>query len=95
MVKRCAWGTCNSDTHYPERLLTEHGKIIKFHSFPLIKKHKERREIWIQSCCRGDGFECKKDSLHFIGQQGPTKEHPNPVPANANKEKVFLFIILN
>ena len=95
MVKRCAWGTCKSDSRYPERLKTEDGKIIKFHSFPSAKKFKERREKWIRACCRGDAFKCKKDSyicsLHFLGQQGPTKENPIPFPANANKEKVLYF----
>ena len=94
MVKRCSWGTCKSDSRYPERLKTEDGKNISFHSFPSVKKFKERRETWIRACCRGDNFECKKDSyicsLHFIGQQGPTKENPNPFPANASEEKVAI-----
>lgn len=95
MVKRCSWGTCKTDSCYPERLQTEDGKIISFHSFPSVKKFKERRETWIRACCRGDTFKCKKDSyicsLHFIGQQGPTKENPNPFPANASEEKVAIY----
>ena len=61
MVKRCAWGTYKSDTRYPERLITEDGKVVKFHSFPAITKNKEGREAWIRACCRGDGFTCTKE----------------------------------
>ena len=42
MVKRCAWGTCKTDSRYPERL-TKDGKIINFHPFPSEKKFKEPR----------------------------------------------------
>ena len=44
MVKRCSWGTCKTDSRYPERLQTEDGKIISFHSFPSVKKFKEREK---------------------------------------------------
>ncbi len=30
MIKRCAWGTCNTDSRYPERI----GNIINFITFP-------------------------------------------------------------
>ena len=83
MVKRCAWGTCKSDSRYPERLFIKtEGITVKFHCFPSGKKHKERREAWIQACCRADDFICKKDSyicsLHFVGKNGPTEENPDP-----------------
>jgi hypothetical protein len=96
MVKRCAWGTCKSDSRYPERLLRKtEGITVKFHRFPSEKKHKERREAWIRACCRADGFTCKKDSyicsLHFIGKNGPTKENPDPIPANASQEKASYY----
>ena len=42
MVKRCAWGTCKTDTHYPERLIKD-GKAIDFHPFPSEKKIKKHR----------------------------------------------------
>ena len=92
MVKRCAWGTCNSDTRYPERLVNKEGKSVRFYSFPPLKKQGERRKAWIRACCRGDHFICSKDSyicgLHFIGNNGPTEENPDPIPATANREKV-------
>ena len=61
MVKRCAWGTCKTDSRYPERLV-KGGKVINFHPFPSEKKFKERRELWIRSSSRADDFKCTKDS---------------------------------
>ena len=92
-------GTCRSDSRYPERLKKEDGTSVGFHSFPKAKKYKERREMWIRACHRGDSFVCRKDSyicgFHFIGKDGPTKENPNPIPATANTDEVsFSFLIL-
>ena len=47
MVVRCAWGTCNSDQRYPERLVG-----LKFHSFPNPKNNREKCERWIKACGR-------------------------------------------
>ena len=95
MVKRCAWGTCKTDSRYPERLI-KGGNIINFHPFPSEKKFKERRELWIRSCGWADDFKCTKDSyicsLHFVGENGPTDKDPNPVPATASREKVFFCV---
>ena len=93
MVKRCAWGTCKSDSRYPERLeKKEEGLIVKFHCFPSEKKRNDRRQAWIRACCRGDGFVCKKDSyicsLDFIGERGPTEDYPDPITATTSTEKV-------
>ena len=89
--KRCAWGTCKTDSRYPERLIKD-GKVINFHPFPPEKKFKERRELWIRSCSRAEDFKCTRDSyicsLHFVGENGPTDKDPNPVPATACREKV-------
>ena len=95
MVKRCAWGTCKSDSRYPERLIHAiKGTPVKFHHFPAESKDKERRETWIRACCRGDNFVCKKDSyicsLHFIGEEGPTAEYPDPISATTSKETVSI-----
>jgi hypothetical protein len=29
--------------------------------------------------------------LHFIGKNGPTKENPDPIPANASQEKASYY----
>ena len=78
MVKRCAWGTCNSDSRYPERLKLENDRTVKFHSFPAVKKYRERREAWIRACS------------HFIGEVGPTEEHPIPISATFSDQKVCM-----
>ena len=94
MVKRCSWGTCNSDSLYPERLKLENDRTVKFHSFPAVKKYRERRKAWIRACSRGDGFVCTKDSyicsLHFIGELGPTEEHSIPISATFSDQKVCM-----
>ena len=96
MVKRCAWGTCKTDSRYPERLI-KGGKVINFHRFLPRNKLKERRELWIRSCSRADYFKCTKDSyicsLHFVGENRPTDKDPNPVPATASREKVCFFCV--
>ncbi len=91
MVKRCAWGTCKTDSRYPERLIKD-GIAVNFHPFPSEKKFKDRRESWIRACCRADDFVCNKStyicSLHFVEKEGPTERHPDPIPATASRDKV-------
>ncbi|KAK0143488.1 putative nuclease HARBI1 [Merluccius polli] len=48
MVKRCAWGTCNSDTRYPERL----GDGIYFLPFPKPHLNRDKCLLWIKLCGR-------------------------------------------
>lgn len=98
MVKRCAWGTCNTDSRYPERLIRD-GIPVTFHHFPSEKEFKERRDTWIRACCRADTFVCSKDSyicsLHFVEKTGPTEKYPDPIPATATRDKVcYLFLRL-
>lgn len=47
MVKTCSWGTCNSDTRYPERV--QNVRFIPFRK-PTINGDTCLR--WIQSCGR-------------------------------------------
>ena len=47
MVLRCAWGTCNADERYPERL--EGGCFIRF---PTPKRDLEKVKRWIKACGR-------------------------------------------
>ena len=99
MVKHCEWGTCNSDSRYPERLINSDGICVKFYHFPSFKNEKMRREAWIRACCRADSFVCTKHSyicgFHFVGGNGPTDQNPDPVPATASREKVgqTMFIL--
>ncbi|XP_036406921.1 forkhead box protein N2b isoform X2 [Megalops cyprinoides] len=89
MVKRCSWGTCNSDSRYPERL---EGAF--FIPFPKPKANLEKCMLWIKLCCRPhwqlnpakitkDIYVCSK---HFIDGK-PTAEHPHPVDAGGSVVK--------
>ena len=48
MVKRCCYGTCKSDTRYPEQLLDD----VKFVPFPKPAKNTEKCQRWIRLCGR-------------------------------------------
>ena len=96
--KHCAWGTCKNDSRYPQFWTKNEKKDpIFFLRFPAPKRSPKKRERWIKSCHRGDGFECKKDhyicSLHFVGESGPTKEYPYPLSAITSEENVRWFVI--
>ena len=61
----------------------------------------ERRKQWIIACHPGNSFECKKDSyvcsLHFVSENGPTADYPDPISAITSKEKVsqvYLHVLL-
>lgn len=47
MVKRCSWGTCNSDTRYPERIVN-----VIFIPFPKPITNYEACLRWIKACGR-------------------------------------------
>ncbi|XP_055065067.2 uncharacterized protein [Misgurnus anguillicaudatus] len=88
MVKRCSYGTCNSDSRYPERL----GNI-QFYPFPKPATNLEKCIKWIGLCGRPHHqlnvdklrnqskakhvYVCSK---HFIDGR-PTPDHPDPLPA--------------
>ena len=92
-TKRCAWGTCKNDTRYPERMQKNKcDDPVSFYHSPGPKRTEEKRKRWIEACQRGDSFVCTKDSyicsIHFVGENGPTSEIPDPIPATASKELV-------
>lgn len=87
---RCAWGTCNADDRYPERL-NGVGLIL----FPKPKTNCEKCLRWINACGRphrqlnADRINkhkgvCSKAFL-FVGGNGPIEEHPDPIPADGSK----------
>ena len=87
-TKHCAWGTCRSDSRYPNLMQkNDKGDEARFYRFPAPKRWKqsaERRKFCIVVCHRGDSFVCGKDSyicsLHFEGMNGPTEENPDSRP---------------
>lgn len=48
MVLRCAWGTCNVDERYPERL----ANGVRLVLFPKPKTNLEKCLRWIKACNR-------------------------------------------
>ena len=98
VTKRCAWGTCKNDSRYPSRMVrNNNGDPVTFFHFPGEKRHPKRRKQWILAC-RGDNFVCSKDSyicsLHFVGENGPSKDNSDPISATASKERVGLLRIM-
>ncbi len=92
-TKRCAWGTCSNDSRLPHLLKKNtNGDEVFFLHFPGNKYHGEKRRRWIQACHRGDGFVCTKYSyicsLHFVGENGPTADYPDPISAVKSAEHV-------
>lgn len=99
VTKRCAWGTCKNDSRYPERMVkNSNGDPVTFFHFPGEKRQAEKRSRWIMACRRYDSFVCTKDSyicsVHFVGENGPTDEYPDPVSATASEERVSLLNIV-
>ncbi|XP_060578712.1 uncharacterized protein LOC132735740 [Ruditapes philippinarum] len=87
-TKHCAYGTCNSDSRYPDRPGIENVFFIRF---PQNKREPEKCIRWANACSRRDfdASRVRKDtyicSLHFVGGNGPSEDHPDPLPANATK----------
>ena len=92
-TKRCAWGTCSNDSrlHHLWKRNANGDKVFFIH-FPGAKYHNEKRQRWIRACHRGDQFVCRKDSyicsLHFVGENGPTGDYPDPLSAVKSSESV-------
>ncbi|KAJ8300498.1 hypothetical protein KUTeg_022017 [Tegillarca granosa] len=90
MVKTCSWGTCNSDSRFPEHFVDVRYIL---YTKPNIKWEKCAR--WVKAWGRPQSqlkvtnigrkmFVCSK---HFVKPDGPTEEYPDPVPADGSKVK--------
>lgn len=88
MVLRCAWGTCNVDERYPERL--QNG--VKLILFPKPKTNLQKCLRWIKACGRPhEQLNIQRInkhkavcSKHFVGGNGPTVEFPDPLQADGS-----------
>ncbi|XP_048241534.1 uncharacterized protein LOC124145981 isoform X2 [Haliotis rufescens] len=83
-AKHCAYGICRSDNRYTDR---PDMAGIHFILFPKFHKQPEKCTRWVRAC-RREGFTTDKVnkytyicSKHFIGGNGPSLEHPDPIPA--------------
>lgn len=90
MVKTCSWGTCNSDTRYPERV-----QNVRFILFPKPTTNQAKFLRWVKSCGRPHWqfnqskinrhtFVCSK---HFVAPNGPAPDFPDPLPADGSNMK--------
>ncbi|KAK6175898.1 hypothetical protein SNE40_014274 [Patella caerulea] len=90
-TKHCCYGTCNSDSRYPDRPSMQDVFFIRL---PHSKKDPEKCSRWVKACSRKkfDEGKVNKDtyicSIHFVGGKGPTEDHPDPMPATATKYDV-------
>ncbi|XP_078621316.1 uncharacterized protein LOC144887790 [Branchiostoma floridae x Branchiostoma japonicum] len=84
MGKVCCFGTCNSDSRYPERV-----SGVSFYPFPKPKTRMDACMRWIKACGRPhsqlnvtkitkDTYVCSK---HFKDGR-PTTRFPDPQPAD-------------
>ena len=94
VVKHCCYGECRSDSRHSH---LESMKGVFFINVPKPKREPEKCARWVQACSR-ENFtvqDVKKDvyicSLHFVGRHGPTKNHPDPIPATYNTKQVIAF----
>ncbi|XP_037548956.1 zinc finger and SCAN domain-containing protein 5A [Nematolebias whitei] len=83
-TKHCVYSTCNSDSRYSHLPYMEG---VFFLSFPEPRTRPEKCDLWIRALGRTEfnrenvkrrTYICSK---HFIGGKGPTKGHPDPIPA--------------
>lgn len=79
---RCSYGVCNSDSRYYH---LDRMKDVFFVRFPTTDISKRRR--WAILCGRKDFHitDVKQHTVicskHFVGGNGPTLEHADPLPA--------------
>jgi hypothetical protein len=89
----CSHGLCNEDSR------KDTG--VKFIPFPSRKQWPEKCKRWVLACGR-ENFKVENItrhqricSKHYFGEQGPTPEHPDPIPTNKTEEQVTFTILLS
>ena len=97
MVKTCSHGTCKSDSRkaHSSVMINRYGEPIKFVHFPGKVRSAAKAQRWIHACRRPSSqlslqklsyhhYVC---SLHFIGENGPSDESTDPLPATLSVER--------
>ena len=89
--KHCCYGLCNSDSRYADR---DYMQGVFWINFPKPKRNEVKCRKWIAACGR-ENFTIEKVkkwtyicSKHFVGGNGPTEAHPDPVPATYTSAQV-------
>ena len=70
-------------------MTNRYGKPVRFIHFPGKKRNEAAARIWINACLRPANQLSLENlsyhhyicSLHWVGEDGPTKLNPNPIPA--------------
>ncbi|XP_042215701.1 tigger transposable element-derived protein 1-like isoform X3 [Homarus americanus] len=90
-TKHCCYGVCNSDSRYAHR---KHMKNVKWIPFPGPEEEADKCKRWIRACGR-ENFTVEKVnkltnicSKHFVGGNGPTEAHPDPIPAQYTPDQL-------
>jgi hypothetical protein len=73
-TRHCSYGTCNSDSRYSDR---EHVKGVFLDPVSQTKAKLGKILFTVEKVTRWT-YICSK---HFVGGQGPTEQHPDPIPA--------------
>ena len=103
-TKHCYWGTCKSDSRYPEKMPagTTFIRFPKPESIHENMTHWEKEQAklkmekhWQYLCGHKDFNNLRqitKDtyicSLHFVDNKGPTDENPEPILAIKSRQKL-------
>ena len=86
MVKRCAWGTCNSDSRYKDK---EYMKDVTFWPIPKPKTRLRETLQWVKACNRKH-FTVKNVDKHayvcskHFPEGRPTANYPFPLTAGSS-----------
>lgn len=90
---RCVYSLCQNSAE-------NCGENVFFLTFPRPKKDPNKCERWIEACNRYDldllTVLQKRTvhicSLHFVGENGPTSEYPDPIPFTENQDTMDLMV---
>ena len=88
--KHCCYGTCTSESRYAGRKESMQG--VSFIPLPKPTSQPDKCKKWVTACYRSD-FDVQhvnKDTYictkHFVGGNGPTDDHQDPIPAGYSHE---------
>ena len=98
-TKHCCWGTCKSDSRYPEKfpksLQEMHAAGRKvFIPFPKPSQGIEKCRRWVSACSRKN-FDVSNVNrstyicaVHWPGEKGPTDKYPDPLKATLTQSEI-------
>lgn len=94
-TRYCVYGNCKSDSRNADET---YMMGVTWMPFPKPHLQFDKCMNWIRACGRDD---FQKDNVkkwtyicskHFVGENGPTEKHPDPIPAAYNARQVWRCI---